>query len=73
MSALEQRDAVIVGGGPAGSTLARALTRAGASVTVIDKRGFPRDKTCAGWVTPAVIGSLELDADEYRRGGRCRR
>ncbi len=37
---------------------------------MIDKRGFPRDKTCAGWVTPAVIGSLELDADEYRRGGR---
>src|SRR5258706_12235618 len=70
MSALEHAAAVIVGAGGAGPTLARALTRAGASGAVIDKRGFPRDKSCAGWVTPAVIGSLELDADEYRRGGR---
>ena len=70
MSAMERRDAVIVGGGPAGSTLARALVRAGANVTVLDKRTFPRDKTCAGWITPAVIGSLGLDLEEYRRRGR---
>lgn len=70
MSVLERRDAVIVGGGPAGSTLARALVQAGASVTVLDKQTFPRDKTCAGWITPAVIGSLGLDLEEYRRRGR---
>ncbi len=70
MSELERRDAVIVGGGPAGSTLARALVRAGASVTVLDKRTFPRDKTCAGWITPAVVGSLELDPEDYRQSGR---
>ena len=67
MSAAERRDAVIVGGGPAGSTLARALVRSGAAVTVLDKRRFPRDKTCAGWITPAVFGSLELDLEDYRR------
>ena len=67
---MERRDAVIVGGGPAGSTLARALVRAGASVVVLDKRTFPRDKTCAGWITPAVIGSLGLDLEDYRRDGR---
>lgn len=65
---MERRDAVIVGGGPAGSTLARLLKRAGASVTVLDKRNFPRDKTCAGWITPAVISNLELDLDDYRQG-----
>ena len=53
MSSMERRDAVIVGGGPAGSTLARALVQAGASVAVFDKQAFPRDKTCAGWITPA--------------------
>jgi len=68
VSTLQHRDAVIVGGGPAGSTLARALTAAGAAVTVLDKRAFPRDKTCAGWITPAVIESLGLDLDEYRHG-----
>lgn len=70
MSALERRDAVVVGGGPAGSTLARALVRQGASVAVLDKQSFPRDKTCAGWITPAVIASLGLDLDAYRDGGR---
>jgi flavin-dependent dehydrogenase len=70
VSALEHWDAVIVGGGPAGSTLARALTAGGASVIVLDKRDFPRDKTCAGWITPAVIASLGLDVDEYRCAGR---
>jgi flavin-dependent dehydrogenase len=65
---VERRDAVIVGGGPAGSTLARALTAAGATVTVLDKRAFPRDKTCAGWITPAVVCSLQLDLDDYRQG-----
>jgi flavin-dependent dehydrogenase len=67
MSAMERRDAVIVGGGPAGSTLARALVAAGASVAVLDKRAFPRDKTCAGWITPAVVGNLGLDLEDYRR------
>jgi flavin-dependent dehydrogenase len=61
-------DAVIVGGGPAGSTCAWALVRAGLKVCVIDRAVFPRDKVCAGWITPPVIDALELDVDEYRRG-----
>lgn len=69
MKAPERRDAIVVGGGPAGSTLARALSGAGMSVAVLDKRAFPRDKTCAGWITPAVVASLGLDMDEYRRRG----
>lgn len=63
---MQHRDAVIVGGGPAGSTLARELVRAGLSVAVYDKRHFPRDKICAGWITPAVIESLALDVEDYR-------
>jgi geranylgeranyl reductase family protein len=70
VNAPERRDVVIVGGGPAGSTLARALVRAGASVAVLDKQAFPRNKTCAGWITPAVIASLNLDPEDYRDGGR---
>jgi geranylgeranyl reductase family protein len=44
-------DVVIVGAGPAGSTAARILARAGASVLLIDREKFPRDKCCAGWVS----------------------
>jgi geranylgeranyl reductase family protein len=57
-----------VGGGPAGSTLARQLVRAGLDVTVMDKQAFPRAKICAGWITPAVIQSLELDCADYAKG-----
>jgi flavin-dependent dehydrogenase len=61
-------DALIVGGGPAGSSCAGALRRAGLDVMVLDAALFPRDKVCAGWITPQVVAALELDVDEYRRG-----
>jgi flavin-dependent dehydrogenase len=64
----ETADAVIVGGGPAGSTCAGALTRGGLDVLVVDQAVFPRDKVCAGWITPAVVEALGLDLDDYRRG-----
>ncbi len=60
-------DVLIVGGGPAGSTLAWALRDSGLSVAILDKRDFPRDKVCAGWVTPAVMEELEVDLDDYAR------
>ncbi len=65
---LEQFDVAIVGGGPAGSTCAWRLTQAGAKVVVIDQKTFPRDKTCAGWVTPPVWESLKVNLDDYRAG-----
>ena len=30
---------------------------------------FPRDKVCAGWITPQVIDDLALDLDDYSRDG----
>lgn len=64
---MEQYDVIIVGGGPAGSTLAWALEKSQKRVLIIDKQDFPRDKTCAGWVTPAVMESLQVDIDDYAR------
>ena len=60
-------DVLIVCGGPAGSTCARQLVAAGLDVLVMDKQKFPRDKVCAGWITPAVVKSLHLDIAEYSR------
>jgi len=58
-----------VGGGPAGSTCARVLTQAGWNVIVADRARFPRDKVCAGWITPPVFPLLDLDPAQYRASG----
>jgi len=61
-------DVLIVGGGPAGSTCARTLKSAGLDVLIMDKSEFPRDKVCAGWITPQVVQELDLDVEDYRQG-----
>ncbi len=58
-------DVLIVGGGPAGSTCARVLREHGVDVVVLDKAQFPRDKVCAGWVTPQVLQTLGIDLADY--------
>jgi geranylgeranyl reductase family protein len=44
-------DVIVVGGGPAGSTAARALALGGAKVLVLDRAAFPRNKPCGGGLT----------------------
>jgi flavin-dependent dehydrogenase len=58
-------DVLIVGGGPAGSTAAWQLRRAGADVLVLDRERFPRLKLCAGWITPEVVRDLSMDLVSY--------
>jgi geranylgeranyl reductase family protein len=54
-------DAVVVGAGPAGSTLARLLAGSGARVLLLDRAAFPRDKPCGGGVTLRAASRLDLD------------
>ncbi len=65
---METCTVLIVGGGPAGSTCARRLVAQGVDVIVLDKATFPRDKVCAGWITPAIVQSLQLDPVDYAQG-----
>jgi flavin-dependent dehydrogenase len=61
-------DVLIAGGGPAGSTCAWKLQQAGLDVVVMDRAMFPRDKVCAGWITPQVLADVGLDARAYGQG-----
>jgi geranylgeranyl reductase family protein len=54
-------DALVVGGGPAGSTTAWRLADAGASVLLVDKARFPRDKPCGGGVTARAARVCAVD------------
>ncbi len=65
---MERCDVVVVGGGPAGSSCAYELRRHGFDVVVLDQSRFPRDKLCAGWITPQIVDSLQLDLPDYARG-----
>lgn len=60
-----QYEVLIIGGGPAGAACGGELRRQGIETLVLDKREFPRDKTCAGWVTPPVWTALGIDPAEY--------
>jgi len=51
-------EAIVVGGGPAGSTCAKNLKKGGIDTIILDKNEFPRTKLCAGWITPKVIKQL---------------
>lgn len=65
---MESCEVLIVGAGPAGSTCAQLLTKSGLSVLLLDRDEFPRDKPCAGWITPAVLETLSIDPQQYRQG-----
>jgi geranylgeranyl reductase family protein len=54
-------DAIVVGAGPAGSVTAYRLASAGASVLLVDKARFPRDKPCGGGLTLRAVKELPID------------
>ena len=54
-------EVLIVGAGPAGSTLAYKLARLGIDVLFLDRAKFPRRKTCGGGVNVRALRLLPFD------------
>ncbi len=51
-------DVLVVGGGPSGSAAAYWLAEAGWDVALVEKKVFPRDKTCGDGLTPRSVRQL---------------
>ena len=51
-------DVLVVGGGPAGTAAAHWLARDGHEVVVVEKKEYPREKTCGDGLTPRSIFQL---------------
>ncbi|HEX6966684.1 MAG TPA: geranylgeranyl reductase family protein [Gemmatimonadaceae bacterium] len=49
---MSHADVIVVGAGPAGCSTAFSLARAGVDVLLLDRARFPRDKTCAEYLSP---------------------
>ncbi|MFD9894184.1 geranylgeranyl reductase family protein [Amycolatopsis sp. NPDC059027] len=63
-------EVIVVGAGPAGSTAATYLARAGVDVLLLEKTEFPREKVCGDGLTPRGVKQLiDLGIDTSEDAG----
>jgi menaquinone-9 beta-reductase len=72
----DRPDVLVVGGGPSGASCAYWLADAGYEVLLVEKKRYPREKTCGDGLTPRSVKQLEdmglaqrLAADAHRYTG----
>jgi geranylgeranyl reductase family protein len=54
----DRHDVLVIGGGPAGAAAGFWLAKAGHDVCVLERKAFPRDKTCGDGLTPRAVHQL---------------
>jgi geranylgeranyl reductase family protein len=52
-------DVLVIGAGPSGSACAHWLAKTGAEVLLVERKAFPREKTCGDGLTPRSVRQLE--------------
>jgi menaquinone-9 beta-reductase len=52
-------DVIVIGAGPAGSTVSALLARSGARVLLLEKSRFPREKVCGEFITPDCLSVFD--------------
>jgi menaquinone-9 beta-reductase len=55
----ESYDVLVVGGGPSGAAAGYWLAERGHRVLIVEKKRFPREKTCGDGLTPRAVRQLE--------------
>jgi geranylgeranyl reductase family protein len=55
----ERFDVLVVGGGPSGAATATWLAERGRHVLLVEKKRYPREKTCGDGLTPRAVKELE--------------
>ncbi|MEV4148481.1 geranylgeranyl reductase family protein [Amycolatopsis sp. NPDC049691] len=66
----QDAEVIVVGAGPAGSTVATYLARAGVDVLLLEKTEFPREKVCGDGLTPRGVKQLiDLGIDTSEEAG----
>ncbi|PAQ05056.1 NAD(P)/FAD-dependent oxidoreductase [Mesorhizobium temperatum] len=77
MTRLSTHDAIIIGAGPAGTSVALTLARRGWAVAIVEKSVFPRHKVCGEYISAsnlALLDQLEIgDAWRANAGPEIRR
>ncbi len=56
--ATDDADVIVVGAGPAGSTVSHYLAQHGLEVLTLEKTAFPREKVCGDGLTPRAVMEL---------------
>ncbi|TPI21812.1 NAD(P)/FAD-dependent oxidoreductase [Mesorhizobium sp. B3-2-1] len=77
MTRFSTHDAIVIGAGPAGSSLALTLARCGWAVAILEKSVFPRRKVCGEYISASnvvLLDRLEIgDAWRATAGPEIRR
>ena len=59
VNSMKPYDTVVIGAGPSGASCAYWLASLGFRVALVEKKNFPRDKTCGDGLTPRAVFQLE--------------